>query len=696
MKTYIFCLLLIISTVTTTSARQTEDKFAFLNSDREKADTLFQLAIVQFNRGKFDSAEFFLVKGHPFATKTGDDELIANYLIQKAFVSFFRIEYENGLSLLRIASPHAANANSYELTYKYLYLQGRLFENLHQIDSALHSYHELEALNNRENHYKNWMVYFLIANMYKKVEAYEESEQYFLKAYQITKPVGIRMDHGSLLSEFADMYFQWGKPEQFAELLSERAEMMQSSKLDLSKDPVHSMLFIDWKTKPSDNKIAFMKAVEAELRNNGHRVKAPLANNYIATFYEEAQQPDSALVYVRKNQEFFEKHMDIRQLYANTLIAYRLLKQTDSAHAAIREADRLFMLKDSIIQMQHRENLLDLQAKYETEKKEKDILMLGAQNELSAVRLAEAKAIREALTRENLLKDSVVNSAKLYNSLLASENQLKSAQLANELALKEALSRENDLKETQLAKEKNIRLQLIIGAALLLLSGVSILILYRKQTAKKMIIKKQADHLEVLIREIHHRVKNNLQVISSLLDLQSLSIKDSKASEAIKESRNRVFSMALIHQNLYKKQNFIGIEMSDYINKLVQNLFHSYKPNENSVELETDIDPLLLDVEMVIPIGLVLNELISNSLKYAFKDNDHGKLQIALKSSESGILLKVKDNGVGFPFGMNVFTSDSFGYKLVKAFAKKLKAKLEVFNDNGACTLLYIQKMSVT
>ncbi len=217
-----------------------------------------------------------------------------------------------------------------------------------------------------------------------------------------------------------------------------------------------------------------------------------------------------------------------------------------------------------------------------------------------------------------------------------------------------------------------------------------------KQTAKKLIIKKQADHLEVLIREIHHRVKNNLQVISSLLDLQSLSIKDSKASEAIKESRNRVFSMALIHQNLYKKENFVGIEMSDYIDKLVQNLFHSYKPDENSVELETDIDPLLLDVEMVIPIGLVLNELISNSLKYAFKDNNHGKLQIALKSSESGILLKVKDNGVGFPFGMNVFTSDSFGYKLVKAFAKKLKAKLEVFNDNGACTLLHIRKMRLS
>ncbi|GAA0878206.1 hypothetical protein GCM10009119_11740 [Algoriphagus jejuensis] len=680
--------------MTSAAAHQTDDKFVFLKSDREKADSLFQLALEQFKRGKFDSTEFFLEKGYPFAAKTGDDLLIANYLIQKAYVSFFKQEYENGLSLLRIASPHAAKSNSYELNYKHLYLKGRLFENLHQTDSALHSYHQLEALNNRENPYKNWSVYYLIACMYKKVDAYEESEQYFLDAYRITKPVGIRMDHGSLLSEFADMYFRWGKPEQFAGLLSERAEMMQSSKRDFSKDPVHSMLFIDWKTQPLDHKVAFMKAVEVELRNSGHREKALLANNYIANFYEEAQQPDSALVYIRKNQKFLEEDTDIVQLYSNTLIAYRLLKQTDSTQAAIREADRLFTLKDSIIQIQHRENLLDLQAKYETEKKDQDILVLGAQNELSALRLAEAKAIREALTRENLLKDSVVNSSRQYNRLLASENQLKSSQLLNELALKEALSRENHLKEIQLAKERKIRMQLIIGASLLLLSGMLILVLYRQQSAKKLIIKKQADHLEVLIREIHHRVKNNLQVISSLLDLQSLWIKDSQASEAIKESRNRVFSMALIHQNLYKKENFIGIEMNDYIDKLVQNLFQSYKPQENSVVLETDIDPLLLDVEMVIPIGLVLNELISNSLKYAFKGNDHGKLQIALKNSESEILLKVKDNGVGFPFGMNVFTSDSFGYKLVKAFAKKLKAKLEVFNDNGACTLLHIQKMS--
>lgn len=695
MKTCFFCLLLTISIVATSTARQTDDILAVLETDREKADTLFQLAMVHFKRAKFDSAEFFLIKGDPYATKTGDDALIASYLIQKAYVELFKIDYEKGLSLLQAAQPHTESADSYELSGKYLYLKGRLFENLHQADSALYYFHELEVLNKEENPYKNWMVYTLIARMYKKADAYEASEQYFLKAYQITKPVGIRMDHLTLLNDFADMYFQWGKPEKFAALLNEKAQAMETSKIDLAKDPVHSMLFIDWKTKPLESKVAFMKAVEEELKINGHPVKALLANSYIVNFFEEAELPDSALIYIRKNQRFFEQEKDILSLYSNSLIAYRLLKQADNTQAAIQEADKLFVLKDSIIQMQHRENVLDLEARYETEKKERDILMLSTQNELSELRLAEASAIRMGLERENLLKDSVVNSTKQYNIILASENQLKSLQLENELALKEALSRENELREIQLAKEKNIRVQLIIGAALLFISSSLIFLLYRKQRAKNLIIKMQANHLEVLIREIHHRVKNNLQVISSLLDLQSLSIKDKRASDAIKESRNRVFSMALIHQNLYKTEDFIGIKMEDYINKLVQNLFQSYKLSENKVVLETDIDPMLLDVEMVIPIGLVLNELISNSFKYAFKETIQGKLQIALKNSGSGMLLKVKDNGVGFPFGINVLTTDSFGYKLVNAFAKKLKAKLEVFNDNGACTLLHIEKMNL-
>ncbi len=132
-------------------------------------------------------------------------------------------------------------------------------------------------------------------------------------------------------------------------------------------------------------------------------------------------------------------------------------------------------------------------------------------------------------------------------------------QLANEQALKEAVSRENILKGDQLIKEKRVRRQLLAGASLLFLSGVIIFFMYRNQRAKNRIIQKQADDLQTLMKEIHHRVKNNLQVISSLLDLQSLSIKDKHAAGAVREGKIRVQSMALIHQNLYNEGNIKGI-----------------------------------------------------------------------------------------------------------------------------------------
>ena len=257
------------------------------------------------------------------------------------------------------------------------------------------------------------------------------------------------------------------------------------------------------------------------------------------------------------------------------------------------------------------------------------------------------------------------------------------------------LSAQNEIKELRLKNERSLRITLLISAAGLLFSAIMIFILYRKQKKKSAIIEKQGIELQTLMKEIHHRVKNNLQVISSLLDLQSQTIGDRQASEAIKESRNRVQTMALIHQDLYSEGSLNGIEISDYITKLAQSLFSSYNVKKNKVLLETNIEPMLLDIDFVIPIGFVLNELISNALKYAFPDKESGILTIALEQKGGELILKVKDDGIGFPQGLNIYQAKSFGYKLVKAFAQKLKARLEVYNDNGACILLHIRKYKI-
>ena len=257
------------------------------------------------------------------------------------------------------------------------------------------------------------------------------------------------------------------------------------------------------------------------------------------------------------------------------------------------------------------------------------------------------------------------------------------------------LHSENKLKQQLLQNERSSKVALVLCALGFLVSAMIILLLYRKQQRKGKIIQQQSAEMQTLMKEIHHRVKNNLQVIASLLDLQSQTMNEGDASEAIRESRNRVHTMALIHQDLYGETNSKGVVMVDYIHRLVASLFSSYKVQPNKVVLQTDIVPMTLDIDVVVPIGFVLNELISNALKYAFISKESGILTISLRPDNGELILKVTDNGVGFPDNVNVYHAKSFGYKLVKAFAQKLKARLEVFNDNGASVVLRIRKCKI-
>jgi two-component sensor histidine kinase len=254
------------------------------------------------------------------------------------------------------------------------------------------------------------------------------------------------------------------------------------------------------------------------------------------------------------------------------------------------------------------------------------------------------------------------------------------------------LSNENKLKEITLQHERQLRPLILSGATAFLLLAVLIYYLYRAQKAKNRLIKRQTDELKTLMREIHHRVKNNLQIISSLLDLQSMTVRDGQASQAIKEGRNRVQSMALIHQNLYGDTDLIAIAVDEYIDSLAQNLFSSYNIQQGQIELKTHIEKMKLDVDTVIPIGLMLNELISNSLKHAFEKGRPGLIELTLKKEKDALLMEVKDNGKGFPKPIDPPRPETFGMRMIRIFAQKLKADLNIYNDQGACVVMRMRK----
>ncbi len=237
------------------------------------------------------------------------------------------------------------------------------------------------------------------------------------------------------------------------------------------------------------------------------------------------------------------------------------------------------------------------------------------------------------------------------------------------------------MKETQLRTVRNKTIALTLGLVLLSTLILGMYRLYKKTQTQNNIISKTLNEKDNLLKEIHHRVKNNLQVISALLTLQSSHLKDTQAKMALQEGQDRVQSMALIHKDLYQHDNLKGVNTKEYLEQLTANLVQSYKLN-NEVELNMLIEEIILDVDTMIPLGLLINELISNSLKHAYDQMENGELSIALKEENEKLYLNVKDNGKGVS-PEKMAKNASFGYSLIQSFAKKLNAELEFTNDNG-------------
>ncbi len=199
-------------------------------------------------------------------------------------------------------------------------------------------------------------------------------------------------------------------------------------------------------------------------------------------------------------------------------------------------------------------------------------------------------------------------------------------------------------------------------------------------------------------KEIHHRIKNNLQVISSLLDLQTEKfgnrefIKNSEIMEAFRESQNRVKSMALIHEELYKGEETDTLNFSPYIEELAENLFQTYRLGNINISLDMDLEEnVFLDMDTAVPLGIITNELVSNSLKHAFLSRDKGEIQIKFHRDESksegcksdNFILTVSDNGIGIPEDLNIEEIDSLGFQLVTSLVEQLDGKLELKRDMG-------------
>ena len=291
----------------------------------------------------------------------------------------------------------------------------------------------------------------------------------------------------------------------------------------------------------------------------------------------------------------------------------------------------------------------------------------------SFIEASEQKSERESAGLRKEMEAKYLSQEKDYQiELLNSEKELASVNL-------------------KIARQRNIGL--LLGLIFLGILSFTLINLYRKIKKQNIRISEADQEKSVLLREIHHRVKNNLQVISALLQLQSKYVKDEHAVEALQSGQDRVESMALIHKDLYQHDNLKGVNTKDYIEKLIDGLSDSYQISKNQIEITSDIEPIILDVDTMIPLGLLINELISNAIKHAFTEKAEGKIMINLREKSEALHLIVQDNGQGVQ-DLDMIKSKSFGFSLIQSFAKKLDAVLSLKSNDGFRVELKIRSYS--
>lgn len=363
----------------------------------------------------------------------------------------------------------------------------------------------------------------------------------------------------------------------------------------------------------------------------------------------EMNQLDSAEVYLLQAKEIKEIKKDSLNLannYNQLGELYLIRRQFETSLYYLKKA--LFLARDNGILDKERETLLNLAKYYRIQQDYKQ----------------QANYLLEYI----LVDDQVLNEAKI--------KEIQNLDLDHQLAKISFLEKKGNIQENTIKEQGDLLFYAICGILLLSFLIGSLIYFY-------ISLRKSKRQIETLKDEMQHRIKNHLQQLSSIIKLQTKSLKDETAREALKAGENRVNAMNIIHQMLYEDKGNSKIRIDDYIKELCDNLAYSYQSENKEIIIHNELDNVEVDADKTISIGLIINELVTNAIKYA--ENSHAKISIHSKIiNDDNLFLQVSDNGKGLPEDYNKKTSGSFGLNLVKILTKQLKAQPNTFNRDGA------------
>jgi two-component sensor histidine kinase len=424
-------------------------------------------------------------------------------------------------------------------------------------------------------------------------------------------------------------------------------------------------------------------------------IEETMGNYEIAlNHYEEAlelnKKPNKTELQIRLTSGIIACILNLNKKVSNTQISELLsLKSKTQNQTALNRIDLLHLryLTDrnlSVTQFEQKSNRL-----FKIFEKNNNLYDLRNLSKLKYDfynKKGDYSAANKALESYMNYKEEIFAEAQEYKIL---ELEAKYDKVQDEKKI-EQLALTNNLQANTLKQQTIFLITAAVGFLIISLLSFFLFKYYRKVVAQNKIVEKALEEKDFLLREIHHRVKNNLQVISSLLSLQARQIDNKDIQKAIQEGRNRVRSMALIHQNLYQNENLTNVSVNQYLTKLLKELFNTYNVDSDKIKLKLQLQDIKLDVDTMVPFGLILNELVSNCLKHAFPDESEGTITIELSDDNNQLYLSVRDNGIGID-NNTMLESKSFGNRLIKAFSKKLHADIEIINEEGTTVNLRIK-----
>ncbi len=526
-------------------------------------------------------------------------------------------------------------------TYNWLSTISRLKGDFNK--SLFYSLQAIESMNRTGDTLSAASFYGNLAQMYFELGKYRQSIDWYKKTLAKWRQDGLP-NYGmySAANSIVRDLIEQHKPQEALKLINDLAIQIPTINYIQKGSVAQSFAYSYDALK--DDRLAekyYLEALMWYAKANHDFEMSRKARQEVSKFYLERNQ--------YKKANFYLKPLLVDSTKKNSLSLVKdihfMLFKIDSAEGDYLSAIRHFRihksLNDSIFNETKNKQFDQLEIQYETQKNKQNIALLEKQKVLQEGELKQDRTIRNGI---------LGGSGLLLLLLGLSYNRYRLKQRSNQLleAKQGEINQKNQTLETLLDEQQQLL------------------------TEK-----------EWMLKEIHHRVKNNLQIITSLLHSQGVYLKDQAAQSAIRESQNRVHAMALIHQKLYQSDRLAAIPMAEYVAEIIDYLIKSFD-REDTIRKRIDVTSIELDVTLAVPLGLILNEAVTNSLKYAFRATQQGTIQVELTVLDSHTyLLVVSDDGIGLPAEFNPHKSRTLGMSLMRGLSKQIGGRLQIRQNDG-------------